>query len=445
MKPVYLLLLAFAGLSIAQPIRDTSGSSGGDVTLTGVQTLTNKVVVSAAAAPAQSGVFRLGNNEFIGWRNNANSATLALRATTTDRLQFESVNIPTISSTDTFTNKTLTNPLLSGNLSTTTANVAASGHIRLATTDYIAWRNGANSADLTMDLVSDRLRFGSVNIPTISSSDTFTNKTISAAAFSGTQTGTFTTSGNIVPTAATQDIGAAAAATVWRYLFAGEVRDATNIYRVAFPAASTNNYRGAIANGASAIAHTFFNSAALTTAGAKIAQFESSATAHSASIDKDGNYINGDLDVGFPGGTGITANREGQHRHFVYKATITNAFWTAAATTQQKTIWTVPAKTRIIRVVMNVTTAFSGGAAATGTISLGLAGTPAGYLLASDVMATGTYGDSSAELGADMTAFGHFPNYASATALTADIITTGANVNAYTAGSAAIEIEAVTY
>jgi hypothetical protein len=61
---------------------------------------------------AASGVIRFANLDAISWRNAANNADLPLRVDASDRLQFVGVNIPTISSTDTMTNKTLTAPVL---------------------------------------------------------------------------------------------------------------------------------------------------------------------------------------------------------------------------------------------------------------------------------------------------------------------------------------------
>ena len=65
---------------------------------------------SRATNPASAGQVRLGNTESVSWRNAANGADLALSASASDRLQFASVNIPTISSADTLTNKTINGP-----------------------------------------------------------------------------------------------------------------------------------------------------------------------------------------------------------------------------------------------------------------------------------------------------------------------------------------------
>lgn len=61
-------------------------------------------------------------------------------------------------------------------------NPASAGQIRLGNTEVVSWRNAANSAniDLTVN-ASNRLAFGTITVPTISSSDTLTNKTMSGS------------------------------------------------------------------------------------------------------------------------------------------------------------------------------------------------------------------------------------------------------------------------
>lgn len=56
---------------------------------------------------ASTGILRLANAETIEWRNNANSGDLALNVTSGDVLAFDGVKVPTISSTDTLTNKSI--------------------------------------------------------------------------------------------------------------------------------------------------------------------------------------------------------------------------------------------------------------------------------------------------------------------------------------------------
>ena len=65
--------------------------------------------------------------------------------------------------------------------SSRTADAADSGALRLANTDDIGWRNGANDANLFLDIASDKLQFDGVDLVDISSSQTLTNKTYDAA------------------------------------------------------------------------------------------------------------------------------------------------------------------------------------------------------------------------------------------------------------------------
>jgi hypothetical protein len=64
-------------------------------------------IKSTGSNLSTAGVLRLANAESIGWRNQANGANLLLKANASDRLEFDGVAVPTISSTDTLTNKTI--------------------------------------------------------------------------------------------------------------------------------------------------------------------------------------------------------------------------------------------------------------------------------------------------------------------------------------------------
>lgn len=63
---------------------------------------------SSSASIATSGVLRLANSDTIVWRNNADSGNVAL-GLSTDTLQWNGVNLVTISRTETLSNKTLRN------------------------------------------------------------------------------------------------------------------------------------------------------------------------------------------------------------------------------------------------------------------------------------------------------------------------------------------------
>lgn len=64
-------------------------------------------VKSRGTNPSATGILRLANAEAVSWRNAANNADLALKGNASDLLEYNGVVIPTISSTSTLTNKTL--------------------------------------------------------------------------------------------------------------------------------------------------------------------------------------------------------------------------------------------------------------------------------------------------------------------------------------------------
>lgn len=112
------------GTSLSAFLIDVANSSlskaGGNFTLTADINfgadygLVSKYFKSYSSDISKTGIVRLANNEGIGWRDstNADGQDKVLKVSTGDRLQFDSVNIPTVSSTDTLTNKTLTSPVI---------------------------------------------------------------------------------------------------------------------------------------------------------------------------------------------------------------------------------------------------------------------------------------------------------------------------------------------
>lgn len=106
------LIAVATSTKVLQTASTTFTLTTGDVDFGATYGLKSAYYKSRNANPGSTGIVRLGNNESIVWRNQANSADLALTAFTTNRLQFGGVDVPTISSTDTLTNKTLTSPTL---------------------------------------------------------------------------------------------------------------------------------------------------------------------------------------------------------------------------------------------------------------------------------------------------------------------------------------------
>lgn len=69
------------------------------------------------------------------------------------------------------------------------ANISDSGVLRLANTDTVTWRNGANSANLTLAIASDRLQYESSDVVLTDSTDTLTNKTLTSPVLNTQVTG----------------------------------------------------------------------------------------------------------------------------------------------------------------------------------------------------------------------------------------------------------------
>lgn len=98
--------------------------------------------------------------------------------------------------------------------------------------------------------------------------------------------------GSILPgTTNGADIGSAA--NKWNQVFAQILADAGSVSRFDFQSTTIGNtYRGGVTNGATAVAHQFYNLNTLSTAGAKVAQFaNANASGNVSFIDFQGFYI----------------------------------------------------------------------------------------------------------------------------------------------------------
>jgi len=99
---------------------------------------------SRSANISSSGIIRLAKTDFLGWRNNANSADLLLGLDASDNLTFNGVLVPTttavtLAASQTLTNKTLTNPVIStiSNTGTLTLPTSTDTLVGRATTDTL--------------------------------------------------------------------------------------------------------------------------------------------------------------------------------------------------------------------------------------------------------------------------------------------------------------------
>lgn len=138
-------------------------------------------------------------------------------------------------------------------------------------------------------------------------------------------------------------------------------------------------------------------------------------------------------------GTGITTDYNGDHRRGYYKVTFTEAAFTAAALTEDLTVCTIPAKARVVSVIADTTTAFTGGGAAVATLRLGKTVNGQEYILDHSVFTTGTKGLVDADLGtsinrANAVQGGDIPSWTASTDLKIRL-TSDVNVNTLTTGS----------
>jgi hypothetical protein len=147
-------------------------------------------------------------------------------------------------------------------------------------------------------------------------------------------------------------------------------------------------------------------------------------------------------------GTGFSTIKSGLLRSVVQKITVARTALTAAATTQDLTIWTIPAKTRLSRVIADVTAAFDDAAGPISAVTMTCGKTAGGaeYLVSGSVFTTTTLGDATAEVGASLnTYFGDLPSWSATTAVQCRFTSTGGNLSTLTTGSVTYYLEWIVY
>lgn len=96
-----------------------------------LQTLTIDGLQTASSSPSETGTFKLGSDETIGWRNNADDADLLLSKDTTDALTWQGV-------------------IKAAGFTSTSPNVSSAGTINLGASDSIQVRNIILAADMNL-------------------------------------------------------------------------------------------------------------------------------------------------------------------------------------------------------------------------------------------------------------------------------------------------------
>ena len=174
--------------TLTTPILGTPSSG----TLTNCTGLPVSGITASTTSALGVGTIELGH---------ASDTTLARGAA--GRLTVEGVNVPTVSSTDTLTNKTLTSPTLTSPVLGTPASGTLTNCSGLPVSGITASTSSAlgvgtielgHASDTTLARgAAGRLTVEGVNVPTISSTDTLTNKTLTSPVISTiSNTGTLT-------------------------------------------------------------------------------------------------------------------------------------------------------------------------------------------------------------------------------------------------------------
>ena len=169
---------------------------------------------------------------------------------------------------------------------------------------------------------------------------------------------------------------------------------------------------------------------------------------------KAGDTMSGALkmtlnDITVGSGTGLTVNDAGSLRSQIYKATLDFSGLSAAALTATHTIATLPAGMKIVGMIADTTTVYTGGATSDADLIVGiLSGDEDGFIVTHDVDGgTVTMGDAAGVLGDflnnALNVSGGRMDWTGTTVISVKLTTVGANTDALTQGSTTYYIETV--
>lgn len=258
---------------------------------------------------------------------------------------------------------------------------------------------------------------------------------------------TITTPGNLTLSGAAGTMTLSGASAVLNLNNTGGEYRITNKAVMFAQGGATTTIRGLTTDtGGADVAVEIVNDETLTTAGdtlLRIRNGEAAVGTVIASVDKDGNYFNNA--IGGTAGTGTVVAR-GLVRHNVAAITLGFASVQTGALTNDITLWTLPAKSRVLRVIADVTEVFDGGAISDCDVTVGNTAGGNQYLVSFDVdTAIGTFGDVAAEIGAALTSATVADVQWAASTVQARFTSVGANLSALTTGVMTVYVEYVTY
>lgn len=174
----------------------------------------------------------------------------------------------------------------------------------------------------------------------------------------------------------------------------------------------------------------------------------------SIQVDGDSNtsvtdlrHASNSVTIGTPpvAAAGIAVLSNGSIATRIVKVKVTQPFLTAAATTQDVTLWTTPAKSKVVRVIAQVNTAFTGGSVSAMTVTAGNSAGGNQFLLSTSVFSgTPLIGGAVASIGAALLTATWADYSATAQVVQARFTSTSANLSTLTAGDMDFYIEYAT-
>lgn len=203
-------------------------------------------LLTETANPSGTGFLRLANADGIGWRNTGNSADLILKPDANGILQYNSIDLVNLSSTQSLSNKTLVSPVITGSLSIT--NLTLAGTLSVAGTSTLTGNVGIGGAPssgtgLTMQ---GTLGSGSGSLNGYLGLATY-NTTGTVKSFNSSPTYTTSTAANAINFYAEQPIFTSGGAATNTYGFYSNVSSGANSYAFYSPTAAQSSLGGALA------------------------------------------------------------------------------------------------------------------------------------------------------------------------------------------------------
>ena len=144
-------------------------------------------------------------------------------------------------------------------------------------------------------------------------------------------------------------------------------------------------------------------------------------------------------------GVGVTPGYSNRNNSFIHKISLDYRIAQVAALTRDVTLWTMPARCRVLRVVWQCTTPFAGTLISAATMSVGSAAGGAQLLTAGNLLVATTRGIVAAEYGSGINNQNGYNSWAGGGIINLRFTSVGANLSALTTGALDFYIDGVVY